>query len=705
MSNEKAVKIAWTAVAKAGGRINKTTLGSRLFANPLLHSIYKPPRIAHFLQQNGAIFDHDDSNVWVKRIASQMVAMCERSLRSSPNQERQREALMGAIGQEFPNWRSVFPTSAAFFDSLPDRFRIFRRGTLVFVQLLARSPERRFDDSDQARSALCPPILPAADETIDPIAADETIDPIQPECTTQPSLSNASLRPAATIIDNALSCAEALAIIMQQSEVAVDCEGVPDEYEGAQAGQLCLVQVGAADRVFLFDFVAARRNTDNLRAVSSAVCQIVEGNLFKVFHDVRADITTLRRHTNLKAPLKIVDTQTMHALLQSGPDRGRIGLAALLKWYGQPSHSNKHEMHERMNADPLLWTRRPLSPELIEYAAMDVRHLVAVALEQFKAFHSRVVMSIVDLCKESDVAHTVEALPESIRGPRHIVAFTRDGGLCPVIEEELEPAARARQWWLERMPWIEMDAMDDLLRFLPQCLSRIIVHAVQQKAQTDSTARFIELVCDIGRVPSIRFSDRTTIDLPAWGDVDAKLLGSLVRSIDHQLAKGDAFDYDIDGEDEKSDEEDTAGHPRWPFTTDNRTGLPGSLHRISATISRTRGSHVVQGLLMRVGRHVKFAAEALRDIFTEIPRRLDSDKQLISCLLLGPPGVGKTTLLVGSGSTKITLTFLLSVARRVPPPRRAGCQCGYCGHLVGNCRLLSDTTSSCGAAHTCTTAA
>ena len=68
------------------------------------------------------------------------------------------------------------------------------------------------------------------------------------------------------------------------------------------------------------------------------------------------------------------------------------------------------------------------------------------------------------------------------------------------------------------------------------------------------------------------------------------------------------------------------------FTEDNRAGIPRTLHRISAI--RNRQGRIV-GLTCRVGRAVFGTMEIIRDI-------VESGK---SILLLGKPGVGKTTML------------------------------------------------------------
>src|SRR5436189_1391779 len=109
----------------------------------------------------------------------------------------------------------------------------------------------------------------------------------------------------------------------------------------------------------------------------------------------------------------------------------------------------------------------------------------------------------------------------------------------------------------------------------------------------------IEAVLDLGRPPEGRFSSRA------------------INLSELNIARED-IDY--------------VTHRVGSFTQDNRAGIERTLHRISAI--RNRRDAVV-GLTCRVGRAVFGTVDVLRDV-------VESGKSL---LLLGRPGVGKTTLL------------------------------------------------------------
>ncbi|KAK9908951.1 hypothetical protein WJX75_005083 [Coccomyxa subellipsoidea] len=138
------------------------------------------------------------------------------------------------------------------------------------------------------------------------------------------------------------------------------------------------------------------------------------------------------------------------------------------------------------------------------------------------------------------------------------------------------------------------DSLDALLLVLPEDIREPLV-------QHQNRASLLEVVLDLGRRPEARF-------LGVGG-------GEYLR------------DAEITWDDLKA-AEDAVGD----FGSDNRAGVQGTLHRISAMRSR-KGTIV--GLTCRVGRAVTGHVDMIRDIL-DVPN---------SVLFLGRPGVGKTTVI------------------------------------------------------------
>jgi stage III sporulation protein SpoIIIAA len=136
------------------------------------------------------------------------------------------------------------------------------------------------------------------------------------------------------------------------------------------------------------------------------------------------------------------------------------------------------------------------------------------------------------------------------------------------------------------------DNLDNLLGVLPPHIAKAV-----QKA--DNSDNLLEVILDLGRVPTARFVDQEII--LSEKEITRQELDFVVEHIG-----------DIDA--------------------DNRAGLERTLHRISAI--RNRRGHIV-GLTCRVGRAVYGTIDILQDI-------IESGK---SILILGRPAVGKTTLL------------------------------------------------------------
>ena len=136
------------------------------------------------------------------------------------------------------------------------------------------------------------------------------------------------------------------------------------------------------------------------------------------------------------------------------------------------------------------------------------------------------------------------------------------------------------------------DNLDILLGILPEDIRDAVV-------ESNNTAELLEVILDLGRVPTARKVHEEVILL------DREVTHEDINSVVERL--GD-------------------------FDEDNRAGLERTLHRISGI--RNRRGEVV-GLTLRVGRAVYGTIDIIQDLIEEGR----------SLLLLGRPGVGKTTLL------------------------------------------------------------
>lgn len=136
------------------------------------------------------------------------------------------------------------------------------------------------------------------------------------------------------------------------------------------------------------------------------------------------------------------------------------------------------------------------------------------------------------------------------------------------------------------------DNIEELLDILPPFLK-------EKLYKLEGLEDLIEIVVDLGREPEARFPN---------GGVLLSEIPVTIEDINYIVSKVGSFDGN------------------------NRAGIPKTLHRISCI--RNRKGEII-GLTLRVGRAVYGTVDIIRDV-------IERGK---SILLLGKPGVGKTTML------------------------------------------------------------
>ena len=146
--------------------------------------------------------------------------------------------------------------------------------------------------------------------------------------------------------------------------------------------------------------------------------------------------------------------------------------------------------------------------------------------------------------------------------------------------------------YYERINHLPQEDLDILIDILPE---RVKNYLIKSEKKYD----LVEVILDLGRLPEVRLSDST--ELIAGDDITHIDIQYLISKISE-------------------------------FGDDNRAGIERTLHRISVIRNR-KGTPV--GITCRVGRAIEGTIKNIEDLV------LSGE----NVLLLGKPGVGKTTML------------------------------------------------------------
>lgn len=234
-------------------------------------------------------------------------------------------------------------------------------------------------------------------------------------------------------------------------------------------------------------------------------------------------------------------------------------------------------------------------------------HLVLVDLHS--SWHSSQQISnstfaYLQSCKSS--AASISAAFRRSCGRRGKISSSR----APEVEVRTAEIRRPREWSMRGNGLLSVSSKrvstssssyreDEVVSDMDLFLDIVPLRMRQGLLRHDEIREMIEVVMDLGRKPIARFPS---------GDWIISEETVKVEDLRHAISKvGD-------------------------FSDDNRSGIDRSLHRISAI--RNRKTQII-GLTCRVGRAISGSAEIINDLVEDGG----------SILVIGPPGVGKTTLI------------------------------------------------------------
>jgi ribonuclease D len=149
---------------------------------------------------------------------------------------------------------------------------------------------------------------------------------------------------------------EAVAIMRTQSILGIDieCENNLHHY----GSYISIIQVSSKTEDWIIDVLV-------LKKIDSFLSILADEKIQKVFHDIDFDFRILMYEFSC-VPKNIFDTKLAAQFL----GKQELGLSSLIKDYFQYEKKKKFQMVD--------WTKRPLSSEMLAYAAADSHYLISL---------------------------------------------------------------------------------------------------------------------------------------------------------------------------------------------------------------------------------------------------------------------------------------------------------------------------------------
>lgn len=218
------------------------------------------------------------------------------------------------------------------------------------------------------------------------------------------------------IVTNIKECSNIVdRILARKSAIGIDFEGV---CIGA-SGQLSLMQVVNEDGLcFIFDLIACPQLIK-----SGGLQSLLESEeILKVINDCRNESLNLYNQFGI-AMKNVFDIQAAIAIIQF-QETGQpvykaknVSLNAICEKYGLPINSSKDQLRNLNKKDQRYWLRRPLSKDMLAYAASDILTLMPKLYKTITAqIHPSNIKLLEELCEEQAFLYIV---PDNVQKRKH----------------------------------------------------------------------------------------------------------------------------------------------------------------------------------------------------------------------------------------------------------------------------------------------
>lgn len=173
--------------------------------------------------------------------------------------------------------------------------------------------------------------------------------------------------------------------VQDQTLITLDIEGI----DLSRIGTIELISVGiemgdGLTRAFLFDASEGVRRSELHLAQVSILKPILENEqIIKIIHDCRQDSDVLFNHLGIKL-VNVFDTFVWN-MVMSGVS-SRMNLNDTLTAFGCAINDDRVRMKDIYKINPRFWSLRPVTSDMISYAAGDV----SVLFDLYRAMHLKV---------------------------------------------------------------------------------------------------------------------------------------------------------------------------------------------------------------------------------------------------------------------------------------------------------------------------